>query len=137
MATPLGNSDTTLSTTAASAALSRRPCVLLVAEDVQVLRSCAAKLEEGGIAAATARTGFEAIVKACWHLPDVVIMQDGLIADQGVDGSVAAQMIRVCPATAHIPIVDAQSIDGLQASEISTPEFTPLLTQVARELSVR
>lgn len=134
MATPLGNSDTTLSTAAADAALPRRTCVLLVAGDAQVLSSCAARLEDAGIDAATARTGFEAIVKACWHVPDLVIMQDGLSAGEGVDGGVAAQMLHVCPVTSHIPIVNADTIDRLQASEASSREAA-LLAQVARELS--
>jgi CheY-like chemotaxis protein len=136
MATPLGNSDTTLSAATADAALPRRPSVLLVADDAQVLKTCAAKLEEAGIGAATARTGFEAIVKACWHLPDIVIMQEGLNAGQGVDGSVAAQMIGVCPATSHIPIVNAETIDRVQVGDTTSRE-SALLAQVARELSTR
>ena len=64
MATPLGNSDTSLSTVSSAAELSRRPSVLLVADDMQVLRACAAKLEDAGISAAIARTGFAAQVRA-------------------------------------------------------------------------
>jgi CheY-like chemotaxis protein len=110
--------------------------VLLVAGDAQVLSACAAKLEDAGIGAATARTGFEAIVKACWHVPDMVIMQDGLSAGEGVDGGAAAQMLRLCPVTSHIPIVNADTIDRVQACDTPSREAA-LLAQVARELSAR
>lgn len=132
MATRLSNSDTTPSTAAVEDGRVRR--VLLVARDPQVLESCAKRLEHAGIRTATAHTGFEAIVKACWHVPDVILMQDGINAWEGVDGSVAAQMIRVCPATAHIPIVNSDSIDGLQSASEPSRHFA-LLAQVARELS--
>lgn len=133
MATPLGNSDTALCT-AADAALPRPRRVLLVANDGEALLRCAAQLEEAGLTVATARTGFEAIVKACWHLPDVIIMRQDLPSEPGVDGGVAAQLIRFCPATAHIPVVDPETIDRLQAGDLSTREFA-LLAHVARELS--
>lgn len=135
MATQLSNSDTTPSTAAVTEAMAggvRR--VLLVARDLQVLESCARRLEHAGIRAATAHTGFEAIVKACWHMPDVILMQDGIGAWEGVDGSVAAQMIRVCPATAHIPIVNPDSIDRFEPASEPSRHYA-LLAQVARELS--
>lgn len=136
MATQLSNSDTTPSPAAVEAAMTHAPVlrVLLVAGNPEVLESCAKRLDEAGIRTATARTGFEAIVKACWHLPDVILMQDGIAAGEGVDGSVAAQMIRVCPATAHIPVVTSDSIDRLQAAAEASRDFA-LLAQVARELS--
>lgn len=135
MATPLGNSDTAdLTLTLDARPDSGSVNVLLVAADPHALESCALRLREAGISTATARTGFEAIVKACWHLPDLIVMQQDLLAGQGVDGSVAAQMIRVCPATAHIPIVDASTLDRLQSSAIASREFS-LLAQIVRELS--
>jgi CheY-like chemotaxis protein len=121
---------------AADATLPRSARVLLVANDSRSLQSYAARLEEAGIRTSTARTGFEAIVKACWHLPDVILMQDGLAAGEGVDGSVAAQMIRVCPATSHIAVVDGDSVDRLHCAGMSAHEF-PLIAQIARELSGR
>ncbi len=134
MATRLGNSDTALCTENAEAHGESVARVLLVASDPQRLAACARTLEAAGIRTATARTGFEAIVKACWHLPEIIVMQERLMAEEGVDGTVAAQMIRVCPATAHIPVVDAGSIDRLQTLEEPTPEFA-LLARVVRELS--
>ena len=108
--------------------------VLLVASDPHRLDACARTLQAAGIPTATARTGFEAIVKACWHLPEVIVMQERLMADEGVDGTVAAQMIRVCPATAHIPIVDAASLESLQNCGIVSRESL-LLADVARQLA--
>lgn len=135
MATPLGNSDTALSTATAEATLPRARRVLLVASDGDALSRCTRALEQSGIVVATARTGFEAIVKACWHLPDVVIMPEELPDGMGVDGGVAAQMIRICPATAHIPVVDHQTVDRLQV-DLTAREFS-LLADIARELSTR
>ncbi len=134
MPTRLGNSDTTQCTEPREFQCELVARVLLVSSDPVRLAACARQLEDAGIRTATARTGFEAIVKACWHLPEIIVMQETLMAEEGVDGTVAAQMIRVCPATAHIPIVDAGSVDHLQALDEPTPEFR-LLAKVARELS--
>lgn len=134
MATPLSRSDTVLCTENVEGHGEPVARVLLVASDPHRLDMCARTLEAAGIRTTTARTGFEAIVKACWHLPEIIVMQDRLSNTEGVDGDVAAQMIRVCPATAHIPVVDAESIDRLQTLAQPTPEFV-LLVKVARELS--
>ena len=134
MATPHGNSDTALCTENVEAHGEPVARVLLVASDPERLAACAQQLEAAGIRTTTARTGFEAIVKACWHLPEIIVMQEDLMAEQGVDGNVAAQMLRVCPATAHIPVVDAASIGRLQTLGEPTREFV-LLARVARELS--
>lgn len=83
----------------------RTRLVLLVGDDDAALRLCAERLQGASLRVATARTGFEAIVKACWHLPDLIAMQDGLEATEGVNGTVAAQLIRICPITSHIPVV--------------------------------
>jgi CheY-like chemotaxis protein len=49
-----------------------------------------------------ASTGFEAVVKASYHLPDAVVIGDWL---EGLDGSEAARLIAMCPATAQIPVI--------------------------------
>lgn len=134
MLTPRSNSDTMLSVENLEGPGAPVARVLLVASDPHRLHACARTLEAAGIPTATARTGFEAIVKACWHLPEVIVMQERLMADEGVDGTVAAQMIRVCPATAHIPIVDAASLATLPGSGIVSRESL-LLADVARQLA--
>jgi CheY-like chemotaxis protein len=105
MATVQGSFDTVESAVLGPGVVrARRPLVLLVGDDESALSVCAERLESVSIQVATARTGFEAIVKASWHLPDAIAIQDGLSASEGVDGSVAAQLLRICPVTAHIPI---------------------------------
>jgi len=138
MATPSGNSDTAVVSGVLDATAATRPVsVLIVGSDPGVLDACVRRLESAGIRAASAQTGFEAIVKACWHLPDVIVMQRGLMSrdpDTGLDGSVAAQLIRVCPATAHIPILDASAAEWLASRGIASRDIA-LLAGVAQELS--
>jgi hypothetical protein len=45
-------------------------------------------------------------------------------------------MIRVCPSTSHIPIVDGNSVDHLQLAGKPAHEF-PVIAEIARELSAR
>jgi CheY-like chemotaxis protein len=100
----------------------RVPLVLLVGDDEAAVRLCAERLQGASLRVATARTGFEAIVKACWHMPDLIAMQDGLEASEGVNGTVAAQLIRICPVTSHIPVV---------ACALTEPD---ILAHIEREL---
>lgn len=134
MPTPRGNSDTVTCSESVHIEADLGARVLLVASDATKLDACARRLEAAGIRTATARTAFEAIVKACWHLPEVIVMQEQLMVDENLDGSVAADMIRICPATAHIPIVDATSLQSLQNCGIVSGESL-LLADVARELA--
>jgi CheY-like chemotaxis protein len=59
------------------------------------------QLEGRGFRVAVARTPFEAIVKASWHLPDLILVDASL--EGGADD--ASDLLATCPATAHIPIV--------------------------------
>ena len=88
-----------------------RPLVLLVGDDEPSLSACARQLESVSIRVTMARTGFEAVVKASWFVPDAIAIQDGLAASEGIDGCVAAQLLRICPVTAHIPIVSCALSD--------------------------
>jgi len=60
------------------------------------------QLRSAGFRVSVARTGFEAIVKASCHLPDVILLDDSLgdllAADTG-------QLLTGCPVTSHIPVV--------------------------------
>ena len=49
-----------------------------------------------------ARTGFEAIVKATCHLPDVILLDDSL---GEIDAAETRRLIATCPVTSHIPVV--------------------------------
>ena len=68
-------------------------------------RSRAAREEQlraAGFRVSVARTGFEAIVKASCHLPDIVLLDESL-AD--IEPSETARLLQTCPVTAHIPVV--------------------------------
>jgi len=60
------------------------------------------QLRSAGFRVSIARTGFEAIVKASCHLPDVILLDDSLgdllAADTG-------ELLTGCPVTSHIPVV--------------------------------
>jgi CheY-like chemotaxis protein len=61
-----------------------------------------AQLLSAGFRVSVARTGFEAIVKACCQMPDVVLLDDSL------DDLLAAEtgrLLTTCPVTSHIPVV--------------------------------
>jgi CheY-like chemotaxis protein len=62
----------------------------------------ARQLAERGFRVAVARTGFEMIVKACCHLPDLIVVDD-TFGDS--DPQETTKLLSSCPATAHIPIV--------------------------------
>ena len=60
------------------------------------------QLEHRGFRVAVARTGFEAIVKASCHVPELILIDESL----GVaDAQETTNLLSSCPATAHIPIL--------------------------------
>jgi CheY-like chemotaxis protein len=60
------------------------------------------QLRTAGLRVSIARTGFEAIVKACCYTPDIILLDDSLT---GIDAEETIRMLTTCPTTAHIPIV--------------------------------
>ena len=60
------------------------------------------QLEAAGYRVSVARTGFEAIVKATCHLPDLIVIDESL-AD--IEAEETGRLITTCPVTAHIPVV--------------------------------
>ena len=60
------------------------------------------QLLAAGYRVSVARTGFEAIVKATCHVPDLIILDDSL---GDIEASETGRLITTCPVTAHIPIV--------------------------------
>jgi CheY-like chemotaxis protein len=76
---------------------------VLVAEDEDLARrSLVALLEESGYSVVDARDGVEAVQKAAFDLPDVILMD---IAMPIMDGFEAAERIRENARTANIPII--------------------------------
>jgi CheY-like chemotaxis protein len=78
------------------------PLVLLGDADAGSRVRRARQLESRGVRVSMARTGFEAIVKASCHIPDLILL-DGSLGDGEVLETTA--LLAMCPATAHIPVV--------------------------------
>jgi CheY-like chemotaxis protein len=64
------------------------------------------ELRSAGFRVSIARTGFEAIVKASCHLPDLILLDEHL-PDMGASDT--GRLITTCPVTSHIPIVRVRS----------------------------
>ena len=90
---------TSVPSTAASIAL---PLVLIADANASSRLRRARQLEERGFRVASARTPFEAIVKASCLIPDLILV-DASLGDAGAQET--ADLLSTCPATAHIPIV--------------------------------
>jgi CheY-like chemotaxis protein len=60
------------------------------------------QLSAAGYRVSVARTGFEAIVKASCHVPDLILIDDSI---SDIEPAETGRLITTCPVTAHIPIV--------------------------------
>ena len=87
---------------ASAAASLDLPLVLIADADPRSRQRRTQQLELRGFRVAVARTGFEAIVKASCHLPDLILV-DGSLGAAGARET--TELLSTCPATAHIPIV--------------------------------
>jgi CheY-like chemotaxis protein len=80
--------------------------VLLADGDNDSRERRGAQLRAAGCRVSEARTGFEAIVKASCHVPDVIVISRSL---PDIDASETERLISTCPMTAHIPVVQASN----------------------------
>jgi CheY-like chemotaxis protein len=78
------------------------PLILVADQDDATREWCVAVLAGAGFRVTRARTGFEAIVKACCREPDVMLVRQAL---PGFEGWGAVELLALCPSTCHIPIV--------------------------------
>lgn len=78
------------------------PLALVADADAESRQRRVRQLVDRGFRVTVARTGFEAIVKASCHLPDVILV-DLSLGDTDVQET--TRLLATCPATAHIPIV--------------------------------
>ena len=78
------------------------PHVLVAACDDGVRAAREQQLTGFGLRVRLARTGFEAIVKASCHLPNLILLDASLGSDEVEETS---RLLSTCPSTAHIPIV--------------------------------
>jgi CheY-like chemotaxis protein len=60
------------------------------------------QLRMAGFRVSVARTGFEAIVKASCHVPDMILLDESL-AD--IEATETGRLLTTCPVTSHIPVV--------------------------------
>jgi DNA-binding response OmpR family regulator len=59
-------------------------------------------LRAAGAWVLSARTGFEAIVKASCHMPDLIVLDESL---GEVEVAETARLLTVCPVTAQTPVL--------------------------------
>jgi len=78
------------------------PLVLIADGDAVSRDVREAQLTTAGFRVSVARTGFEAIVKASCHVPDVILLDESV---SGIDAEETVRMLRTCPTTTHIPVV--------------------------------
>lgn len=82
-----------------------------------------AELRATGLRVSSARTGFEAIVKASCQVPDVILIDESL---PDMEAAEAGRLITTCPVTAHIPVIPIDASSALPGRVLA------LLRQSAR-----
>lgn len=60
------------------------------------------QLRAAGFRVSVACTGFEAIVKASCHVPDLILIDDSMT---DINAAETGRLITTCPVTAHIPVI--------------------------------
>jgi len=60
------------------------------------------QLASAGFRVSVARTGFETIVKASCHMPDLIVLDASLGREEIAE---TMQLLLTCPLTSHIPVV--------------------------------
>jgi DNA-binding response OmpR family regulator len=76
--------------------------VLIAAGDERIADMRARQLACAGVRVRRARTGFEAIVKAACHMPELIVLDSSLGQDV-VDHTIV--LLAACPTTADIPTI--------------------------------
>jgi CheY-like chemotaxis protein len=76
--------------------------VLLAGGDAPSRERRQLQLSAAGFRVSVARTGFEAIVKACCYIPDLILIDNSI---NDIEPAETGRLITTCPVTAHIPIV--------------------------------
>jgi CheY-like chemotaxis protein len=83
-------------------ATTRVPLVLIADANAASREIREAQLRAAGVRVSVARTGFEAIVKASCHVPDVILLDDSL---NDIEAAETGRLLTTCPVTSHIPVV--------------------------------
>jgi DNA-binding response OmpR family regulator len=78
------------------------PHVLVADADPMSRQEREQHLRTAGVRVLTARTGFEAIVKASCQLPDLIVLDESL---GEVEVAETARLLTICPVTAQTPVL--------------------------------
>ena len=78
------------------------PHVLVADGNATTRHARETQLRDAGFRVSLARTGFEAIVKASCHVPDLILL-DSSLGD--LEAAETTRLLGTCPVTAHIPII--------------------------------
>src|SRR5262245_52415027 len=76
--------------------------VLVAVSDADARSAREAQLSSAGLRVSVARTSFETIVKASYHVPHLIVLDASLGKQEIAETS---RLLATCPTTAHIPIV--------------------------------
>jgi DNA-binding response OmpR family regulator len=82
------------------------PLVLIADADPGSRQDREQHLRAAGVRVLTARTGFEAIVKASCQLPDLIVLDESL---GEVEVAETARLLTICPVTAQTPVLCLRS----------------------------
>ena len=91
-----------VSTSSAVAVQIEAPLVLIADAEPESRSAREQQLRAAGFRVAVARTGFEAIVKASCHVPDIILIADSIGEDEA---SETERLLTMCAMTAHIPVI--------------------------------
>ena len=78
------------------------PHVLVADADPTSRQEREQQLRAAGARVLTARTGFEAIVKASCQMPDLIVLDESL---GDVEVAETARLLTICPVTAQTPVL--------------------------------
>ena len=88
--------------TARLAASGHTPHVLIADADAASRQEREEQLRAAGARVLSARTGFEAIVKASCQLPDLIVLDESLGDTEVAE---TARLLTICPVTAQTPVL--------------------------------
>ena len=91
-----------LSTPRLATAAGHTPHVLIADADPESRQEREQHLRAAGARVLTARTGFEAIVKASCQLPDLIVLDESLGETEVAE---TARLLTICPMTAQTPVL--------------------------------
>jgi CheY-like chemotaxis protein len=99
---PTSSRDTVGPSTPRSASGGHTLQVLVADADPASRQEREQHLRSTGARVLTARTGFEAIVKASCQMPDLIVLDESL---GDIEVAETARLLTGCPATSHTPIL--------------------------------